>query len=73
MALEISESKRVFKFTHDGEDMELSDPNPQLSVEEVKKFYAGKYPELTNANIDGPKIQNDVSVYTLTSAIGKKG
>lgn len=73
MALQISEQLRVFKFTHEGEDMELSDPNPQFSVEEVKKFYAGKYPELTNASIDGPKIENDKSVYTLSSAIGKKG
>jgi len=73
MALEITSQKRVFEITHEGEDLELSDPNPQMSVEEVKKFYAGKYPELTNASVSGPKMKNDSAVYSMSGNVGKKG
>jgi len=69
MALTVTSAKRIFKF----DDKELDDPNSNLSIEEVKKFYAGKYPELTNASISGPKMENDKAVYTLGVSIGKKG
>ena len=73
MALEVSEQKRIFKFSHNDEDVTLDDPNPEMTTDEVRKFLSGKYPELTNANITGPKIENDQSVYSFSTAIGKKG
>jgi len=34
----------------------LPDPNPSMSPEEVKGFYAGVHPELLNAAVEGGVI-----------------
>ncbi len=67
MAIEIL--KRVFK--HD--KIELTDPNPKLSPNEVKRIYSNKYPELITANIDGPEYKDGVSVYKFTTSFKPKG
>ena len=69
MALTVSTKNRVFKFN----GMVLSDPNPNMSVSEVCKFYAMQYPELTNANIEGPEVNGDEVVYTFGKSLGTKG
>lgn len=45
MALHVKEYKRVFK--HNGQ--KLSDPNPDMTPEEVMNFYSNQYPELKRA------------------------
>ena len=71
MALQITGLKRVFKLKD--KKTELPDPNENMSPEEVQKFYSGKYPELTNGSINGPKIVGDTAEYTFTTMVGTKG
>ncbi|MFA6057265.1 MAG: PRTRC system protein C [Taibaiella sp.] len=73
MALEVKKLTRVFQFTKDNKPVSLTDPNPEFSVEEVAKFYAGTHPEITNAIIEGPKVVGDNAAYTFTTKAGKLG
>jgi PRTRC genetic system protein C len=69
MALEKKELERKFKFG----EVELTDPNRSLSVSQVQDFYANQYPGITNANVNGPVIENDKLVYSFDENVGKKG
>jgi len=69
MALNITTYKRVFK--HGGRT--LSDPDPNMSPEEVMNFYSNMYPELTTSNVHGPQIVNDEAVYEFKTTVGTKG
>lgn len=71
MALLKSILKRVFQIEKSG--VELPDPNPEMSEDEVMKFYSAQYPELTTATVDGPKINNDKAHYSFKTTIGTKG
>ena len=51
----------------------LADPNPRLSIEEVRSFYANQFPELTTAAISGPETVGDRLRYRFERAIGAKG
>jgi PRTRC genetic system protein C len=51
----------------------LADPNPKLSIEDVRSFYATQFPELTNAAITGPETVGDRMRYSFERAIGSKG
>lgn len=51
----------------------LADPNPKLSIEEVRSFYANQFPELTTAAISGPEPVGDRLRYRFERAIGSKG
>jgi len=73
MAITVNQLKRVFKFEKNGTDVTLPDPNPDFTVEEVVRFYAPQYPELTTAAIEGPKTDGDTAVYTLNETVGTKG
>lgn len=68
--MKIEKLKREFRY-NDG--LRLPDPNPNLSVEEVRNFYASAYPEITTAAIEGPEVAGNKLVYRLTRAIGTKG
>jgi PRTRC genetic system protein C len=67
--LEIKLLKR--KFLYDSK--ELPDPNPKLSKEEVLDLYSNSYPELTSAQIVGPKIENNCQVFEFKTVMGTKG
>jgi PRTRC genetic system protein C len=69
MALEIKGLKRVFKFNNDT----LTDPDPAMSIEEITKFYSGKYPELTTCSVTGPIIEEDCVIYEFKQNAGTKG
>lgn len=69
MALNITGMKRVFKYG----SRELTDPDINMSPEEVMSFYAGTYPELTTSNVHGPKIDGDTAVYEFKTTVGTKG
>ncbi len=71
MALLKTELKRVFKIEKSG--VELPDPNPDMSEDEVMKFYSAQYPELTTATVDGPRVNNDKAYYSFKTTIGTKG
>lgn len=67
--LKIQSLTRVF--TYNG--VQLPDPNPELSVEEVRDMYVATYPELATAAVEGPSPVNDKMQYTFTRAVGVKG
>jgi len=69
MALQVQNYKRVFKHGN----IELSDPNPDMTPEEVMGFYSNQYPELTTSNVHGPKIEEDKAVYEFKTTVGTKG
>jgi PRTRC genetic system protein C len=74
MALNIQTVERVFKFGKDDNKVELDDPNPDFTPEEVMSFYALTYPELTTASLSGPKIDRcGKAIYKFVTNFGVKG
>lgn len=69
MALTITKMTRMFQFN----GIRLPDPNPEMSVEDVKALYAAQYPELATAVVNGPEAMGDKMRYTFDRAIGSKG
>lgn len=66
------ERQRLLReFTYNG--MKLPDPNPTLSLEQVREIYSPAYPELTTAAIEGPEISENKAVYRFVRAVGAKG
>jgi PRTRC genetic system protein C len=53
--------------------VKLPDPNPALSVEEIRSFYSNQYPEIATATVTGPEQAGDKLVYRFSTAIGSKG
>jgi PRTRC genetic system protein C len=53
--------------------VKLPDPNPALSVEEVRGFYSQQYPEIATATVTGPEQVGDKLRYLFSQAIGTKG
>lgn len=65
--------KRVFRFDKDGKTINLPDPNPQFTPQEVMQFFSGQHPELTTSTMDGPKVEKDAHVYEFKTTMGTKG
>ena len=51
----------------------LPDPNPSMSPEEVKGFYAGVHPELLNASIEGGEFDGATQTWRFERGVGTKG
>lgn len=64
---------RVFIIKDKGQDIRLTDPEPQWSVNAVLNFYANTYPILTTAKISSPVIKDDTIQYQFESVMGTKG
>lgn len=73
MALQVTNLERKFSFKKDGKEIQLTDPNVDLSAAEVMKFYSGVHPELTNGIIEGPVVVADKATYKFTTQAGKLG
>ena len=67
--LEVKPLLRVFRYGA----LELEDPDPKSTAEEVKDFWGDVYPELTQAVIEGPEYKDDRAEYTFRRAVGTKG
>ena len=61
--------RREFSF----QSLKSPDPNPQMSIEDVRGVLAMQYPELATAAITGPEVIGDTLRYTFERAIGSKG
>jgi PRTRC genetic system protein C len=61
----------VREFNYNG--AKLVDPSPKFSLAQVRDFYANTYPEIINAEIEGPKVVGARNVYTFRRAVGTKG
>lgn len=73
MALEIKGLQRIFKIKRNSSELELPDPDSNMSVNEVMDFYSITYPELTTATVHGPEWEDDKAVYRFKTTIGTKG
>jgi PRTRC genetic system protein C len=73
MALEVTNLERKFTFKKDDTLITLDDPNPAFTVDEVLQFYSGQYPELTTANLEGPKVEGRTAIYSVKTTVGTKG
>ena len=51
----------------------LPDPNPNMSVEQVREMYIPTHPEITTAAVTGPEAIDGKLRYTFSRAIGHKG
>jgi PRTRC genetic system protein C len=51
----------------------LPDPDPNMSVEQVRDMYVATYPELATAAVEGPSPVDARMEYTFTRAVGAKG
>jgi PRTRC genetic system protein C len=69
MAITVTPMIRIFQFA----SIRLPDPNPALSVDEVKNLYCARYPELATATVNGPEAVGDKMRYTFEPVIGSKG
>lgn len=75
MALEVTNLERVFTMKKNGKTIPLSDPDPSMPADKVMNFYASRYPELTNSNLEGPKYdkKKKVATYSFITHTGTKG
>jgi PRTRC genetic system protein C len=55
------------------QSLRLPDPDPRLTPEQVRDVYAGTYPEITTAVVEGPDASGDTLHFKFTRAIGTKG
>jgi PRTRC genetic system protein C len=69
MTVKIAKLEREFVF--DGRA--LPDPNPDLTVEQVREMYIPSHPEITTAAVTGPEAVDNKIRYTFTRAVGSKG
>jgi PRTRC genetic system protein C len=67
--MEIHPLSRVFEFN----GVRLPDPDPKLSVEDVRALNAHQFPDIATASITGPEAVGDKLRYQFTRAIGSKG
>jgi PRTRC genetic system protein C len=51
----------------------IPDPNPQMSVEEVRELLTPSYPEIATATVTGPEDTGTALRYIFARAIGSKG
>jgi PRTRC genetic system protein C len=63
--------KLAREFSYNG--VRFPDPNPRLSVEEVRSLYATAHPDIVTAAIEGPEIVGSKLIYRFTRAVGTKG
>lgn len=65
----VEQIQRVFKF----KEIELSDPNTNMSPEAVLRFYSAQYPSLNNATIIEEGLDNGRQVFAMKETVGTKG
>lgn len=68
MAVKISSLRRSFYLN----GSQIADPNPNMSIDEVRTFYTGTYPELNNSSYTEETTTTEQKV-TFISSVGHKG
>lgn len=64
---------RVFVAEINGAQVELEDPNPNFTVEEILDFYVPQYPQLLNSKVISKGIENDKAKFEFATVAGTKG
>ena len=67
--MSIETLQRIFSYNN----LRLEDPDPSMTPEKVKEFYAGIYPELTQSIIEEPQVSENAVTYKLAKTYGTKG
>ena len=67
--MQVAEIKRAFAYN----GLKLPDPNPGMSIDQVKAMFAMQFPELNNSVVEGPVTKDSVATYTFTRAVEAKG
>jgi PRTRC genetic system protein C len=67
--MQVQELLREFKYN----SVVLTDPNSTFSLAQVRDFYSSVYPDILNAEIEGPDAKGNKNVYTFRRAVGTKG
>lgn len=73
MALQVNTPKREFILKRGNETITLPDPHPEMSMQEVINHYKPKYPEISTASLEGPKVEENKAVYRFSTVMGDKG
>lgn len=69
MPVQIHALERSFSYNK----LDLPDPDPRLTPEQVRDVYAHSFPEITTAVIEGPDATGGTLHFKFTRAIGTKG
>lgn len=69
MAIKVQKLSREFSFN----GVKLPDPNPDMTVEQVRTMYTPRYPDITTAVIEGPEAVGGKQVFRFVRAVGTKG
>jgi PRTRC genetic system protein C len=67
--MEVQKATREFRYN----SVVLPDPDPNMSLEQVRDTFSTLYPEIVNADIEGPESAGTKVVYTFRRAVGTKG
>ena len=67
--MKVEQLEREFVFN----GQSLPDPNPGMSVEQVREMYIPAHPEITTATVTGPEPISGKLRYSFNRAIGHKG
>lgn len=51
----------------------LNDPDPSMTVEQVKQFYSAIHADLTNAAVEGGQFDGDIQTWEFKRGVGTKG
>lgn len=75
MALQVTTYKRKFVYEKDNKEIVLPDPGTNIIPDKVADFYAAQYPELINAHVEGPELdeKEETALYTISVKAGTKG
>jgi PRTRC genetic system protein C len=69
MTIEVQTLTRTFSFN----GVNLPDPGPDFTPEEVKDVYVNMYPDLSTAVLQDPEINGDQVAYKFVRNVGTKG
>ena len=69
--MSIAIAKLLREFVYNG--VNLADPGPTFTPDDVRDLYSAQYPELTTAAIDGPEYSGEVMRFKFVRAAGAKG
>lgn len=69
----INQTPRIFRVENKGTKVDLPDPNPKMTIQEVKKFYLDEYPQLINCRGHETNIEGTSQVITFKTVFGDKG
>lgn len=67
--MQIQDAIREFNYG----SVPLPDPNPAFTLAQVRDFYSAAYPQILNADIEGPEVRGNRNIYTFRRSVGTKG